>query len=941
MSQPTRIGRFTGAFARLGFRHPWRVLLGAVVVTVAGAWIGSNMDIDPDLKALLPDDYPSVTRLEELQRRIGTQSDFVVEISSPDRAANIRFGKVLAARMEKLEELRYVIFFRDLSFFKDNALLYLPLPDLLKLRRKVMDRIKKEVRTKTVVQLDEDDDEGEDEGEEVFELDEQKWINKYFSGAETPGEYMEVNQGTLIVIKARPTRQTTDVEFTIRLVKKVKELIAELKPETYHAKMKAVTRAEYSNRAEATRGLKSDVLSTVAFAVVLLMVIIGSYFRTVRAVPVVLLPVVVATVATLGLGTAIFGTFNLVATFIFAILLGLGIDFGIHCLSRYQFERRRGHDAEAALGISLSSTGVALTFGALTTVAVFFLLQLGRFRGFSQFGALAGLGVLLALAATFFLVPALVTVAERVRPWRPKKSTEETEGTEGLNTEPTEPTEEEKEGLNTEPTEPTEEEKGEGNRTGFWRPVSWVIVGASFFVGAYSLAHALEIQFEYDFTKLDAPDPPPPPAPKTPPKKKEPPKKDFEDALGRVTTFAPAVATCDTAQQCEQVTRMLGLIRKVDDQEMYRLRQLASGKPVQRRPAPKPAVDDEDDEDDEDDWDEDDGEPRTAASRLRQQQKKLDAELTALEQKLQGGRLLPEEQKLLLPLGLERLEEMRYFLQAYLGLHMFIPQHQPLKLRIIKDIKQRIDRKRASLTEETGEKVDRWYRYLRVERTIEQGRLPRWVIQQMAQVNGKVGHFVVMWNRGAKADYADSLRLYKVFFDLPVTGGAVPVAANYFVLVEVIDTLREDGPVVLGAAALAVFFCLLISFRSLRSAVLVMVPLLVSISWLAGVHLLLDWKLNMFSVVAFPLLVGIGIDNGIHVYHRWQETRSVRLVMREVGGPIALTATTTFIGFAGLLLANHVGIQTLGATAATGIALALVGSVVVLPALLYCVDRGK
>ena len=112
--------------------------------------------------------------------------------------------------------------------------------------------------------------------------------------------------------------------------------------------------------------------------------------------------------------------------------------------------------------------------------------------------------------------------------------------------------------------------------------------------------------------------------------------------------------------------------------------------------------------------------------------------------------------------------------------------------------------------------------------------------------------------------------------------------------------------------------------------VLVLVPLLVSVAWLAGVYLLLGWKLNMFSVVAFPLLVGMGIDNGIHVFHRWREVRSVRVVLREVGGPITLTTLTTFIGFAGLIFANHVGIQTLGLTAAAGMWLVLLGAVATL-----------
>ena len=176
MRTPSSIGRFTGAFARLGHRHPYRVLMGAALVAAAGLWGGTKMEIDPDLKALLPADYPSVTRLEELQRRVGTQSDFVVEINSPDRKANIRFGRALAARMERLPELRYVVFYRDLSFFKDNALLYLPLPDLLKLRRRVVKRIKDEIRARTITSLEDDEDDSEakkgGKQEEVFELDE-------------------------------------------------------------------------------------------------------------------------------------------------------------------------------------------------------------------------------------------------------------------------------------------------------------------------------------------------------------------------------------------------------------------------------------------------------------------------------------------------------------------------------------------------------------------------------------------------------------------------------------------------------------------------------------------------------------------------------------------------------------------------------------------------
>jgi uncharacterized protein len=893
MASPFRVGAITEPLAQFAHRRPWLVISIGLVLGAVGAWGMTHLRIDQDLKALLPPDYASVTRLEQLRDRIGTQSDFIVMISSPDRAANIAFGRALAKRLEPLPELRYVLFERKIDYFKDHALLYLPLSDLLELRRKVIRRIRKEVVKKTVVDLDDEDDEDEASKEpkgdgDALDQNPDKLISKYFGGAEVPGRFMETDEGRILVIKARPRAQTTDVEFSSRLVSKTRAAIAALKPASFHRELKADVRGEYLEKVGETKSIKGEVVSTVAFAVTLLLAVIVAYFRRLRAIPIVLIPVIIGSVCTLGIGAAIFGTFNLVTTFIFAILLGLGIDFAIHCLARYSFERRRGGDVAEALRLSVGSTGSALFAGALTTAAVFFLLQLGRFRGFSQFGAVAGIGVLMALLATFALVPALISAAERIWPQRFKPL---------------------------EGSEPAGQGDQAGEQAGAppRRGLAWAVVAISLACAGAAGANIYSLGFEYDFGNL-GPRKPSNPAAKVA-------VKDYRDAIGRVTTFAPAVALCESQGQCAQVARLLAAIRKVDDVEMARLFPGFKG----RRPAPlkRPARAGDDEDEDQEDLDGD----------------AADDPFAHLERQLAGGKLLPEERQRLRALGAQRLEEMRYFLQAWLGLHSFIPARQPDKLRVVADIRRRIDAKRGALSKPSNDKIDRWYRYLKVSTPVTQARIPGWVLRQLEQADGSVGRFIIMWNRGSKADYSDSKRLYDAFFQLPAAKAQVPVAANYFVLVEVIDTLRDDGPVVLGAAAGAVFVCLLLLFRSLRAALLVLVPLLVSIAWLAGVYLLLGWKLNMFSVVAFPLLVGMGIDNGIHVFHRWREVHSVRVVLREVGGPITLTTLTTFIGFAGLLFANHVGIQTLGLTAAAGMWLVLLGAVATLPALLHVLDR--
>ena len=113
-------------FSRLAYERPLLIVFLTACVAAYGVWGVGAMQIDPDMKALLPQDYPTITRLQALKERIGNQSDLLVVIKSEDRAANIAYGKKLVEKLRTMEEFRYLIFRRDLSFFVDRALLYSP-----------------------------------------------------------------------------------------------------------------------------------------------------------------------------------------------------------------------------------------------------------------------------------------------------------------------------------------------------------------------------------------------------------------------------------------------------------------------------------------------------------------------------------------------------------------------------------------------------------------------------------------------------------------------------------------------------------------------------------------------------------------------------------------------------------------------------------------------
>jgi predicted RND superfamily exporter protein len=111
--------------------------------------------------------------------------------------------------------------------------------------------------------------------------------------------------------------------------------------------------------------------------------------------------------------------------------------------------------------------------------------------------------------------------------------------------------------------------------------------------------------------------------------------------------------------------------------------------------------------------------------------------------------------------------------------------------------------------------------------------------------------------------------------------------------------------------------------------------------WMLAIMAALGIRLNIFNMVVLPTVLGIGIDNGIHIYHRFCEEgrHHVRHVIRTTGGAAFLTTLTTMLGFAGTLTASNQGLQSLGLVACIGLFACMISSLTVFPALLQSIER--
>jgi hypothetical protein len=152
-------------------------------------------------------------------------------------------------------------------------------------------------------------------------------------------------------------------------------------------------------------------------------------------------------------------------------------------------------------------------------------------------------------------------------------------------------------------------------------------------------------------------------------------------------------------------------------------------------------------------------------------------------------------------------------------------------------------------------------------------------------------------------------------------------------------TVRRDAWVA-GILGLVLVTALLwLDFHRLRLTLLALVPLAVGIVWMLGAMALLGIELNFMNIFVTTMIIGIGVDYGLHVVHRYREARGAgsqelerRLV--ETGNAVVVAALSTVAGFGSLVFSHYPGLRSMGLVAILGAAFTALVAITVLPALL-------
>jgi hypothetical protein len=158
-------------------------------------------------------------------------------------------------------------------------------------------------------------------------------------------------------------------------------------------------------------------------------------------------------------------------------------------------------------------------------------------------------------------------------------------------------------------------------------------------------------------------------------------------------------------------------------------------------------------------------------------------------------------------------------------------------------------------------------------------------------------------------------------------------------LFEYTTLLKRSYEQAAGYSLIAVVILVFIHFRSLGSVMLALIPVAVGSIWLGGMMGFYQIPLNPANIMTLPLVIGIGITNGVHILNRFAEERNPSILAKSTGKAVLVSGLTTIAGFGSLVLAEHQGIQSLGYVMATGVTTCMIAGLTTLPALLQLLMR--
>lgn len=822
------------------------------------------------------------------KKEFPTQDDLVVVAESEDQDKNRQFVERLGARMEtETNRFRDVLYRRDLMMLGNKALLFVPQSDLKELQKTLVEyrpflerfehttnlvslfsMVNTEFRTAKREQSAETESlmqafpalqrivAGATDSLRRPGTPPSPGINALFSPSEEGQQenYITFAQGRIYVVTAQAPTEALNGDAVERL----RQLVAEVKTEVpgVNVGLTGEPVLEYDEMAQSQKD--TTVASIVALMICALIFIYG-YQETGRPVKATLC-LLVGLGYTLAFATFAIGHLNILTITFVPILIGLAIDYGVHLISRYEEELRRGRPEEAALHKAIVYTGQGIFTGAFTTAGAFLAMSFTNFRGIQEMGVICGGGLLICLIPMMTMLPVLLLRGRQ----------------------------------NVIDQEQTGAAVQRARIENLWldRPVLVTCLTVALCAAAATQIH--KVYFDYDLLHMQSAGLP---------------AVVFERKLldaDKSVLLADVIAT-----NLQEAARL--------EQEITNLPSVAGVESISR-----------------------------FLSENQKPKLPLVGEIKATLSPINFGAPDPA------PVNIPDLSQTLYSLAGYLGAaYDEVHASEPALARQFVSMRDAITDLRKEMLAGTDAQVEAHaqklaayqqalfndvrdtFKALKTQDNsgpLQIRDLPQALRDRFIGVTGKYLLMVYpkkdVWQRANQQEFISQLQTV----DRNVTG--TPVQLYYYT-----ELLKSSYEQAARYSLAAIVILVLLHFRSPLCVALALVPVGVGFLWLGGLMGVFDVPLNPANIMTLPLVIGIGVTNGIHILNRYAEEQTPNILARSTGKAVLVSGLTAIAGFGSLILAKHQGIQSLGYVMSTGLATCMIAGLTFLPALLNLLTR--
>lgn len=427
-SHEERATRAQAVFSRLAAAQtaqPWRFIVLAFLTTVLALLFASQLSLKSALGQLLPSNKQSVLVAEKVKKRLAAVSTLSVLVEGSSNEGLKHFVDKLAPAIEKLgPPLVGAVdggIHSSRQFIRDYRFLYAPLKTVQAVHDEILERYAYEVNKRAGFLLDEDEPPPPlTEATIQKRLDEQGKKSGLMKKAEAryPDGYYLDEKAHKIVVLVRTPLSSGDVKGSQKLVAAIRSIAQKLNPSRFDPAIKLRFGGNLLTSAEVRAQIESDLAHVGAWGVFLILSVVFLYYLRIRTLIAMTLSIAIGASWTFGCAYLLVGHLNSSTGFLFSIVVGNGINFGIIYMARY-LEARRNHNSTESLAIAHQETWGATLTAAVAAGSAYGSLIVTNFRGFKEFGIIGGSGMILCWIATYLFLPPILLLFERLKAIQP------------------------------------------------------------------------------------------------------------------------------------------------------------------------------------------------------------------------------------------------------------------------------------------------------------------------------------------------------------------------------------------------------------------------------------------------------------------------------------------------------------------------------------------